>query len=466
MRTPIFSSLSLLTAVLVGCTNAPPPDEVRARIAEDLGNVLHEGKAASDGSTASLPSGTAFGLLTASVDQSGTTARLLAPLREIATTKGVMNADGDSGFDPDAIIKMLNEELFTDANYLGGGVYKVPASMVCTETTYDSSGNPVTAINQDCAHAIDRAQLRVRVEEDDGLRFWVQIDSNHDEPLGFLLRHDELAVTINLDDATDAMIALAQMFGTQAPNVDLSGQITASVQIIGEAHAKIALTFDRALAIKFADQGVDLNSADAFRFASAQANVFAIELDGHATKGSFDLGLGETTAHVPHDVDPATDYFLAGATVNATFQANTLTLNNISLGNKTTTVSVGGQQAASVDLNPNDGRKLSATVTLDPGTLTETVTVSPRLELLASVNHALLGDTQPVYDVTRVFLDGSLRSTALPDQVEVVSGTYSIATTPAQYGFSATAGQCVLGTDTYDPVTYDSYTLFSVGACN
>ena len=463
MRTSI---VSLLTAVLVGCTNPPPPDEVRARIAEDLGHVLHEGKAASDGSTASLPSGAAFGLLTASVDQSGTTARLLAPLREVATAKGVMNADGESGFDPDAIIKMLNEELFTDANYLGNGIYKVPASMVCEETTVDSSGNVTTSINADCAAALDKAQLRVRVEEDDGLRFWIQVDANHDEPLGFLLRHDELAITINLDDATDAMIALAQAFGTQAPNADLSGQITGSVQIIGQAHAKIAMTFDRALSIKFADQGVDLNGADAFRFSSAQADVFTIELDGHGTKGSFDLGLGETTAHIPDEIDPPTDYFLAGATVNATFQANTLTLSNISLGNATTTIKIGGQTAASIDLNPNDGRKLNATVTLDPATLTETLTVSPRLEMLASVNHALLGDEPAVYDVTRVFLDGSLRSTALPDQVEVLSGTYSIATNPAQYGFAATAGQCVLATSAYDPVTYDSYTQYSVGACN
>ena len=466
MRTPIIASFSLIAAVLVGCNNPPPPDEVRARIAEDLGNVLREGKAASDGSTASLPSAAAFGLLTASVDQSGTTARLLTPIRDVMTTKGELAADGETGFDPDAIIKTLNEELFTDENHLGGGIYKVPASMVCERTTIDSSGNPVTTIDPDCAAALDKAQLRVRVEEDDGLRFWIQVDANHDEPVGFLLRHDELAVTFNLDESSDAMAALAQVFGTQAPNADLSGQITASIQIIGQAHAKIALTFDRALSIKFADQGVDLNGADAFRFTSAQADVFSIELDGHATKGSFDLGLGETTAHVPHDLEPATDYFLAGATVNATFQAHTLTLNNISLGNKSTTISVGGQQASSVDLNPNDGRKLNATITHDPATLTQTVTVSPRLEMLSSVNHALLGDDQPVYDVTRVFLDGSLRSTALPDQVEVLAGTYSITTNPAQYGFTATAGQCVLGDDVYDPVTYDSYTQYTVGACN
>ena len=50
--------------------------------------------------------------------------------------------------------------------------------------------------------------------------------------------------------------------------------------------------------------------------------------------------------------------------------------------------------------------------------------------------------------------------------VKVASGSYSITTNPAQFGFSATAGQCVTSTTTYDSVTFNDYTAYSVGVCN
>jgi hypothetical protein len=275
------------------------------------------------------------------------------------------------------------------------------------------------------------------------------------------LRHDDLAVTVDLDDATDAMIALAQAFGEQAPNADLSGQVTASLKIHGQAHAGASISFDRAISIKFADQGVGLDSDGAVRFASAAGEIIAIDLDGNAPKADLDLGLGLTTLHIPSDeFDPSTDVVLGGATVNASFQGHTLTLENISLGNQTTTVTSGGVQELAIDLNANDGRKLNATIAADPATGSETVSVSPRLDLQTFTN-----DAPEPYNVTRVQLDGSLRGTDGSDTLEVVTGSFAITTNPSQYGFSAVAGQCVTATEIYDEVTYTSWTQYSVGAC-
>ncbi|HEY5950402.1 MAG TPA: hypothetical protein VIV40_33155 [Kofleriaceae bacterium] len=430
--------------------------------------MLTEGKAAMDGSTASLPSGVAFGFATRTLEQSGA-ARLVQPLQRLVASKDrtTQNLDGEDSFDVDPIIDELNNKLFTEANYLGNGVYRVPAELVCSETVYDDTTNTTTeVIDPECAQNLAKAELRIRVEDDDGLRFWVQLDANHDEPLGITLRHDELALTVNLDDATDAMIALAQVFGEQAPNADLRGQVTSSLKIHGHAHAGASVSFDRAINIKFADQGIGLDSDGAYRFASAAGEVISIDLDGNTPKANLALGLGLTTAHIAGDsTDPSTDFVLGGATVDATFQGNTLTLDNISLGNQTTTLAMGGQQAIAIDLNPNDGRKLSATVTADPVTGTETLTVSPRLDLQTSINHTVLGDEVDVYDVTRVLLDGSLRGSADGTQIEVVSGSFSLATNPASYGFSATAGQCVFAVDMYDETTFTSWTEYSVGAC-
>jgi hypothetical protein len=471
MRTALVS-LSLLSTALLACggDDPPAPSDVRARIADDLHHVLTEGKAALDGSTANLPGGAAFGFATTALESAGA-ARLAEPVTRLFEAKyRRLGVDGEStiDFDPDEIIDYLNQKLFTDANYLGDGVYKVPSSLVCEETIYDPDTNTEsTSIDPECAQRLAQAELRIRVEQDEGLRFWIQLDANHDEPIGILLRHDEVALTVNLDDATDAMIALAQVFGEEAPNADLAGQITGSLKILGEAHASASLSFDRALESRVADQGVALDSDGAFRFTSAAGEIVAVDLDGTAERAGLDLGLGETTAHVPGDeIDPrATDVLLGGASVAATFEAGTLTLDNLSLGTQTTTVSIGGEQAIAVDLNANDGRALDATITVDPATGDETLAVSPRLDLQMTTNHALLDEEAPVYDITRVLLDGSLRGSSEGDQVEVVSGAFSITTSPAEYGFTANAGDCVFATEMYADTTFSSWTQYSVGAC-
>jgi hypothetical protein len=388
-------------------------------------------------------------------------------------------SDALADVDPTDITNRLETELFTDANYLGAGIYKVPASFVCKQTVYNDDGTTTQEIDPDCATQLDKLQLRIRVaSEDDAVRFFVQVDANHDEPLSLLVAHDRLAVTVNLDDASDAMIAIAAIEGEAPPNAALSGSITGSLQILGAAHAQVALSFDRAISVQVADAGIALDSDAATRFTSAAADVLAIELDGSAAAASakLDLGLGETTAHIPGDLgdptdptappaDPSTDFFLAGATVNAIYQANMLTLTNVSLGTKQTTFSVGGQIAETIDLNATTGRTLGATITHDPATGEETLTVSPRLDLQTTINHAVLGDDAPIYDVTRVLLDGSLRGFADTDSVEVVSGTFSMTTNPAQYGYSASAGQCVTSSYETDPVTFEDYETYSVGAC-
>jgi len=480
MRLPSTSllSLSLLSTSLIACggDDPPAPSEVRAALRDDLGYVLREGEA-SLATTDALPTGSAFGFATTALGSEGTglALRAVRPLTKLidATSesgKTTQWLDETGGSSSDAIIQKLNDELFTDANYVGDGVFRVPASLVCTQTTYDpDTGIESTAIDAECAQNLDAAELRIRVaSEDDGIRFFVQVDANHDEPVSLFLSHTKLALTFNLDEATDAMQALAPVFGETAPNADLSGQITGALEVRGAAHAGVSLSFDRAISVKVADDGIDLDGDAATRFTSAAGEIIALDLDAHATKASFDLGLGATTAHVPGDVDDplATDLALGGATVNAAFQGNTLTLNNISLGDSQTTLHKGGQLATSIDLNPADGRSLNATLSIDPTTGTEVLEVSPRLDLRTTVDHAVLGEVQPVYDVTRVQLDGSLRGSALGDQVEVLTGSLTITTNPSQYGVSATAGQCVSSTEIYDDVTFTSYTQYAVGACN
>jgi hypothetical protein len=246
--------------------------------------------------------------------------------------------------------------------------------------------------------------------------------------------------------------------------VSLAGQVTGKIEVLGEAHIRGTLDIDRDLDLAFAAQGADLDGAMAFRLSSAAAHVIDVEADGAAGAGTFALGLGETAIHSPEP--DGFDLDVPGATVEAALaQGQPLRLTGIGLGDRTTVLSRLGAPAVTIDLNPEDGRSLDATISHDAGVGLETLRVMPRLDLRMTVDHAVLGDVAPVYDVTRVLLDGGLEGSETNDQVRVLDGSFAITTTPAQYGFSATAGQCVTGADVYDPNTGSYYTQWSVGAC-
>lgn len=444
---------------LVGCgSDAPPPDEVRARIAKDLVAVSDTAEA-SRANGASLPDTTQFALLQGtfsgvlgSADVFGVSSEISA--RVAPRMAGLLAPEDptaeDDPFDGAAAAQWLNENLFTDANHAGDGVYKVPATLVCMETQYDDSGNAIgEALDPECAQAFAKIQLRIRVSEnDDLLKFALQIGPNHDEPLEVGLSATLLSLTIDLDEAEDAAKAFLPA-GGNAPSFSLSGEVTAKLEVLGAAAAKLSLDIDRDVAIAVEDT----------TFSSKQAHVFALTLDGSAKSMELAIGLGETKAHVPSELDGTVDLDLPGVTAVASYaEGQPLAISNISLGARTTTLKIDGQSALALDLNPNDGRKLDAQIAGD------TLTVSPRLDFRAEVNHTALGDEAPIYDLTRIALDGGLRGRA-DDSVEVL-GSLSLETNPASYGITATTGQCVRGTETYDATRGEYYTALSAGTCN
>jgi hypothetical protein len=476
------NAIALATVVTLGlaaCGDDPPtPSEVRGRITDDLGNILRETNAAATAMDA-LPGSAAFAMLDQMFNaQAGTISpevanklaavtALVAPRTDTRTTnRGLLPAEGEDAIDADETIRVLTEEVFTDANETDPGIYTLPPSLVCKETTFDPNGNPIETIDQDCAAQLAKIDLRIKVSEDDGaLIFAIQLDANHDEPLVVSLEHTRLAATIDLDETQQAITTLAPVLGEEVPNMALSGAVTGSLSILGPANAQLALAIDRALAIKVADTGIDLDGPQATRITSAAADVLALSLDGNRHVGGLDLGLGATTLHLAED--RALDVDLPGVTAQASFGVGQpLSISHIGLGDRSTTVAVNGQRAITIDLNPQDGRELAATVTADAATGLETLAVTPKLDLRYAVDHAVLGDTRPVYDVTQVLLEGSLRGGGFEnDRIEVLSGQLSITTDPTGFGFSAVTGQCVTGTETQDATSGAFYTAWTVGAC-
>lgn len=473
MRKPPASLLALcaLSAVAaLGCHDDPPtPTEVRGSITGDLGNVLRETSAAIDGSSGALPGSTALSMIDRIL---GSDSPISAPLQGM-TARLVEHAavadPGTSGaaIDADAQVAYLNDKLFTDANHVGDGVYQVPASLVCTRTTFDGT-TEVQTIDPQCAAQLARAELRIRVARDGGaLVFAVQLDADHDEPLLLTLTHTSLAVTVDLDGAQRAFVALAAVFDQDLPNVALGGRVTGKIEVLGTAKVKLSASIDRALSIKSAAAGADLAGPGAFVLASAKATVVAVTLDGHARSGALAIGLGETAVKLPAASDGKRfELDLPGVTATAAYSdGQPLALTHLGLGGRTTVISISGVRAQTIDLNPDHGRALDVTLSRDPATGTETVAVTPRLDLRMTIDHAVLGDSPPVYDVTRVLLDGSLRGDGATDRVQV-TGSFSIATNPASYGVTATTGQCVTSTVATDPTTGEPFTRWTAGSCN
>src|SRR5690606_15008202 len=147
-------------------------------------------------------------------------------------------------------------------------------------------------------------------------------------------------------------ITLAKLLGEELPNAQLAGQLTGRLEILGAAHARATLEIDRAIAIAFAEEGASLEGPDAYRFSSAKAQVLAIELDGAAKRGSYELGLGATAAHVlVGDGGAIRDRYeldLPGLTARAELAAGQpLEPPKISLGHRTASLATNGQRAAS-----------------------------------------------------------------------------------------------------------------------
>jgi hypothetical protein len=258
--------LAYAVLTLAACGSDVMPSDVRSRITDDLGNVLRESKGTPVPGTA-----------------------LLGFLSIVPTA-----------IDADASVKFLDERVFSDANFLGDDVYRLPPELLC------SDGDTA------CATRVTKAGARIRVTQDSGLRFFIQLDADHDEPIEITLTHDDLTATIDLDDADAAMIAVASALGQStngAPNAQVSGQIRADLNV-ANGRATASLSFDRPVSIAFADQGAALDGDSAVRITTATGAV-AIDPDGmHVT-------LGATTVHVPGEDLTLSPVIATAITANA-----------------------------------------------------------------------------------------------------------------------------------------------------
>jgi hypothetical protein len=421
MQTVLVAAIAALAGCAVdpAAAAAPPavsatPVDLHAAIDADLGNVLAQTLGAIDATTTGLPGAMSATTLAQLFGASAAATRQLAsPLASRLALPG-----GAASF-----VAWLDANVFSTSS--DDGIYAIPAAMVCPQ--------PVAA---DCAAEIAAANPRVRVAASaGGVELFVQLGAAHDEPIAITLTSNELTASLDLDAAGRDLGA------------PFAGSAMFDLTVVGTSHVTATLTLGAPVSVGWAGASVT----------SAAGTPFTIDLDGSRPQIAATLALGATTIQLADAM-----LALAGATVTVGFDGHTLTLDRISLGNGSATLAKAGAQAIAIDVNPDADRSFGAVLALD-GDGVETLAVAPSLEIRQSIDHAALGDNAPVYDVTDLSLDAALHGAAGSDQVEVVHGTFAIATAPTSYGVVGTDARCV----TQTPATAggESYDQLAVATC-
>ncbi|HEX4451097.1 MAG TPA: hypothetical protein VH143_09520 [Kofleriaceae bacterium] len=422
-------ALAVAAALGTGCATAPAaaapntavtlaPADVRAAIDADLGNVLAQTSAAVAATTQTLPGAMSAAALAQLFDTSATALHAIAsPM----TSRLVLPASSSA-----QLAAWLDLNVFADANLVADGTFALPASLVC--------GQPAAS---DCAAEVAAVDPRVRVAAiAGGVQLFVQLGAAHDEPIAIALTSTTLSATLDLDTAGKDLGGA------------FSGNASLALDVLGPSHVQATIAFASAITATWG--GAHLQSA--------AGTPLTIDLDGSRPQIEATLALGSTSLTLGD-----TALSLAGATTELGFDGHVLTLDQVSLGAASATLAKAGQPAIAIDLNPNANRTFDAVLSSDADGV-ETVAVAPSLEIEQSIDHAVLGDAPPVYDVTDVALDAAIHGTAGDGSLEVVHGTLAIATAPASYGVTGTDARCVTSTPATSPAG-QSYDLLAVATC-
>jgi hypothetical protein len=357
----------------------------------------------------------------------------------------------------------VNAKIFGDDRYHGNGNYDVSPAALCALIAPGQAAA--------CAALVGNLDLRLHTTaspqaahadpDDEGFLVGVQIGPDHVEALTITLasRRDPLGtIETSLTAALDLEVLQRALTGLPGvPPTKLSGHLTIDLSG-GPFGALFSVHVDRALSIAIAGASGDLAGHDAFSLTSAPG---FIDLDLTSAAGLpplVTLALGATALELPAGADGKRHGFamaaLTGGAQLDPFPDTAISVTDLSFGGPLT-ITRDGATARTLALDPDDGNKLSFAVS---GVKTFSFVPLSKLDLRLTVDHAVLGDTAPAFDVSQILLDGTVAATAAPARVELQDGSFRIDTVPAGHGFTAAAGQCIT-----DSVT--ATVQWTVGAC-
>ena len=474
-----LAALLAATALVPACTSASgaDPGQVRDRLSSTLPGVV-------DPAVTSIQfagDSTALAGLSDSLsalDGLGMPFSLSPFGSDAASGSGIQPAaDAGGSMDPNGadLAKQLADTIFTDANYEGDGIYRVSGDDFCPT---DDTG----AADPTCLSDFEKADLAIRVElAGDGLDFTLLVGPDQAAPLTLELRSARASLVADLAQAKDAIQYLAAAFDQQVdlPQV-FEGRVAVSLIINGPKDVSVQLAVRRAVAIEGDLPGghVAFSTAAADPLASLEVNAASRTLTALVDLGRTRLSAPWSMLNADSLASGvyAIDWQGLSLSASASDGDSSLHIDNIGLGDDTSTIKLGDHTLVAVDLNADSGRRYGLTLTPAAGGL-PTATFDPGLDLVVAVDFSPLaaaGDAIDSWLIDQTY-ELSFQGDAPTAQaiaatstsagaVRVASGTLTLSSTAADAPVVVGAGQCLLP----DPVEAGEHPLLgalSAGPC-
>ena len=463
----------LLVAVGCGGSEEADPDAVNARLRAVLPGLVEPTSQTIEfaGESTALAG---LGDSMAAIDDSLGLPFSIAPIDISTSDDGALAVALPEGEQSgEEVADTLAERLFNADNYEGDGVYRIPVDLVCSAD--DETGE----MDPECVEQWERAELRIKVElADDGLDFTLLIGPDRSAPLTLELRPGRISVVVDLGETADAIRFLAPE--AELPDV-LEGVVAFSLVVNGPQDVSFAIAVREAVRVEASTDDGRIAFATDARDPLASLRI---EVAARRLTALFDLG--RTQLSMPNQMGD--DSSLAagtwsidwrGLSFTATAQdgADEIVIDNIGLGDDTSTIKLDGTQLVGIDLNPADGRRAKLTLRPDPAGGLPIATFEPGLEVLIDVFLQPLADAGDLIDPWllddsyRIALSGDRPATQsiAPDELSGTPGALRIARGQLAIesqtaSVTVSTGQCLLA----DPVTDGEHPLLgglAAGAC-
>ncbi len=388
--------------------------------------------------------------------------------------------DSDVSKPKEELIKALNERIFTQKNVeseTGTSVtYLLKGDAVCVADEYDEPSE-----HGRCVKFVNDAQIRLIASSAGAgsADVSVKIGPNRISPINFEFRPKMIAASPNIGEMKKAAEYLAPLNDEDA---DISGF---PAKASGELRLSLQETGDKTLEGKIAiTKAIDVGEGDWALKLAAAPEGFVITADGLAKTIKASLGLGEISGLFPYssseegygydeegnEIEPSVvaDPVMAklnigGLSGSALFDAGKelLSLTNLSLGAKTSTLDLNDKRVLSVDLNKDDGRSFDVTIK-KPGDHTQ-IELSPAFDLRMILAFAQAKDElESIQDwmfdeVMSIKFTGASPAFELNgDDFKVLSGKLSLTAEKAGISHVVEAGQCLVSDISVEPFEDDS----------
>lgn len=295
--------------------------------------------------------------------------------------------DGESGDDLEAAARAIGEwletEVFIEANLEEAtdtmAIFRVPPSAVCpTEaecvaSCFDTACAASCASDvQACTEVITKIQLRIRATlvDPDGVDLALMIGPSRFIPFELQLRPDSIATEIDLAAIKSSVVFIATELGGSAADVPETFEGRLRFAIIVHGEEDVELTFAILQTVRIADDGTSISAAASNPLASLRGDGIAKTLTLLLDAGALDVTVpySEVTGN-PLSAGTFSVH-IDGASYLAELAegSNVLTVENIGIGDATTTVKKDDIVLFALDLNADAGRRFTMTIEPDAAT--------------------------------------------------------------------------------------------------